>query len=147
MQCDTLPRMKIRLILSAAVLVTAAFAAEVTIKQADLPAAVRNALPGQTNGAEIKNIIKETVKGKTVYEVETVSNGMTRDLILDSSGALLETEEQVALESIPAASRKVLEAKARGAKIEKVEALTKGGKVSYEAAINRNGKKSEISAR
>jgi uncharacterized membrane protein YkoI len=147
MHCDTLPAMQKRLMLTVTFSLSAAFAAEVSIKQADLPAAVRNALPAQTNGAEIKNILKETVKGKTVYEVETVAKGMTRDLILSSTGALLETEEQVTLESIPAASRKALEAKARGAKIEKVEALTKGGRVSYEAAIDRNGKKSEISAR
>jgi len=138
--------MSARSIIAATLSLATAFAAEVSIKQADLPAAVRNALPAQTKGAEIKNIMKGTVKGKTVYEVETVTNGMTRDLILSGTGAVLETEEQVALESIPVASRKMLEAKARGAKIEKVEALTKNGKVSYEAAINRNGKKSEISA-
>ena len=138
--------MSARSIIATTLSLATAFAAEVSIKQADLPAAVRNALPAQTKGAEIKNIMKETVKGKTVYEVETVTNGMTRDLILSGTGAVLETEEQVALESIPVASRKMLEAKARGAKIEKVEALTKNGKVSYEATINRNGKKSEISA-
>ncbi len=138
--------MCVRLVFTVALLLTAALAAEKSIKQADLPEAVRAALPAQTAGAEIKNVIKETAKGKTTFEIETVKNGLTRDLILSPTGAVLEIEEQVALESIPAASRAALEAKAAGAKIEKVEALTKNGKVSYEAAISRNGKKSEISA-
>ncbi len=138
--------MSTRFTLTLFLAVCAVSGAEKAIKQADLPAAVREALPANTAGAEIKNVIKETSKGKTVYEVETVKNGLTRDLIFSASGALLETEEQVSLEAIPAASRSALEAKAKGAKIEKVEALTKNGKVTYEAAILRNGKKSEITA-
>ena len=122
-------------------------AAEHRVTQSELPQAVRDMLPGQTAGAEIRGITKESAKGKTVYEVETVKSGMTRDFLVSATGTVLESEEQVALDSIPAASRKVLEGKARGAKIEKVEALTKNGTVSYEATVNRNGKKSEITAR
>ncbi len=147
MQYDRLLGMLIRSILIGALAFFAASAAEKSIKQADLPAAVREALPANTAGAEIRNIVKETSKGKTVFEVQTVKDGLSRDLIFSASGTLLETEQQVTLESLPAASRAALEAKARGAKIEKVEALTKGGKVTYEAAIDRNGKKSEITAK
>ncbi len=126
--------------------VCAAWCAEKSIKQTDLPAAVRDALSANTAGAEIKNIVKETAKGKTVYEVETIKDGLTRDVIFSASGAVLETEQQVSLDSIPAASRSALEAKAKGAKIEKVEALTKNGKVSYEAVVLRNGRNTEITA-
>ena len=136
-----------RLVFTSALSGCAVFGAEKSITQADLPAAVRNALPANTDGAEIKNIVKETSKGKTVYEVETIRNGLTRDFIFSATGVVLEIEQQVTLESLPAASRSALEAKARGAKIEKVEALTKGGKVTYDAAIDRNSKKSEITAR
>ena len=136
-----------RFLIAAAFSTLSMAAAERRVAQSELPQAVRDMLPSQTAGAEIRGISKESAKGKTVYEVETVKNGMTRDFVVSATGTVLELEEQVALESIPSASRKVLEGKARGAKIEKVEALTKNGVVSYEATVSRNGKKSEVSAR
>ena len=74
-------------------------------------------------------------------KVETKLNGRTRDLLFDAAGALIEVEEEVASDTLPAAVQTAL--KARG-KVQKVEAVTKGSVVTYEAEIEKNGKKSEV---
>ena len=125
-------------------LASLAFAAETKVKMQDLPPAVQNAVKEQTKNATLVGLSKETEKGQTVYEVETKVNGRTRDLLLDKTGTVIEVEEEVDLNSIPAAAKEAIQKKAAGAKINKVETVTKGSTVSYEAAITKNGKKSEV---
>lgn len=71
----------------------------------DLPPAVRKTVEAETKGATIKNIVKEKEKGKTVYEVETMVNGKSRDIVVDSTGALETVEEQADLDSFPTAAK------------------------------------------
>ena len=74
----------------------------------------------------------------------TVS-GHSKDVLIDPTGAVVEIEEQVALDSLPAAVKDGLQAKAGAGKILKVESLTKHDKlVAYEAKVQTDGKKSEI---
>lgn len=54
------------------------------------------------------------------------------------------SEEEIPLESIPAAAKSAIEKKAAGGKIAKVEKVTDGKAVSYEAVIEKNGKSSEF---
>jgi hypothetical protein len=96
------------------------------VKMKNLPEPVRKTVLEQTKGAQIKNIGKEVEKGATMYEVETVVNGRTRDLMIDSAGAVVSVEEEVAIASIPAAAKAGIEKLADGATITKVEAVTKG---------------------
>jgi hypothetical protein len=121
------------------------FAAEKKIQSKDLPPAVQKAVPAETKGAAIKGYNQETEKGKTFYEVETMLNGKSRDLLFDASGALVEVEEEIALVSIPSAAKAAIEKRAAGGKVNKVESVTKGQSVSYEAAItSKTGKRSEV---
>jgi uncharacterized membrane protein YkoI len=118
--------------------------AESKVKLESLPAAVQAAVKQQTQNATLVGISKETEGGKTMYEVETKVNGKSRDMIIDPSGTVVEVEEEVALDSIPAPAREALQKKAGTNKIKKVELLTKGSATSYEAAIaNKLGKTSE----
>jgi hypothetical protein len=65
--------------------------------------------------------------------------------LIDTNGAIVEVEEQVALDELPAAVKAGLQAKAGDAKLVKVETLSKRDKlVAYEAQVTRDGKKSEI---
>jgi len=122
-----------------------AFAAETPLKMSDLPPAVQKTVQEQTKGAQVKGISKEVEKGKTQYEVETLVNGKSRDLIIDRKGAVVEVEEETTMNNIPAAARAAIEKKAAGGKIKKVETITKGQTVMYEAAITtKAGKKTEI---
>ena len=120
-------------------------AQEKKIKRTDLPPAVEKAVAEVSKGATIKGFSEETEKGKTTYEVEMVVKGHTKDVELDPAGAVVEIEEEVAQDSLPANVKAGFVAKAAGGKIVKVETLTKGGKlVAYEAHVDTAGKKSEI---
>lgn len=123
----------------------AVFGAETKVKMQDLPPAVQNAVKEQTKDATLVGLSTEKEKGQTMYEVETKVNGKSRDLLLDKSGNVVEVEQEVDLDSIPAPAKAAIEKKAAGGKIEKVETLTKGSAVSYEAAIKtKAGKTIEV---
>ena len=119
--------------------------AEKKLTVTDLPAAVQKTVQEQTNGAEIKGISKETEKGVTQYEVETMVNGKHRDFNVDTKGALLEVEDETTLDNIPAAARAAIEKKVAGGKLGTVEIMTKGSATFYEAAYtSKDGKKHEV---
>ncbi len=121
-----------------------AYAQEKKIQRSELPAAVERTIQEQSQGATIRGFNKETEKGRTFYEAEMLVNGHSKDVLIDSTGQVVEVEEQVEFDSLPAAVKAALEAKAGGAKIAKVESLTKKGKlVAYEAHL-RGGKQKEV---
>ncbi|HEY3972845.1 MAG TPA: hypothetical protein VGM18_07560 [Candidatus Sulfotelmatobacter sp.] len=139
--------MKIKsfIVIAALALSTLILAQEKKIQRADLPPAVEKTLATQSQGATIKGFSEEKEKGQTYYEAEMTVNGHSKDVEMDSTGAVVEVEEQVALDSLPAAVKKGLQAKAGKGKIVKVESLTKHEKlVAYEAKVQTGGKKSEI---
>lgn len=136
----------ISFIVLASLAVTAAAAPqEKKIKRSDLPPAVEQTVTTQSTGAAIKGFNEEKENGKTLYEVEMVVNGHTKDVLIDASGAVVEVEEEVAMNALPAEVKAGLIAKAGNGKLVKVESLTKHDKlVAYEAQVNANGKKSEV---
>jgi hypothetical protein len=87
---------------------------------------------------------KEDERGKTFYEAETMRNGKSRDILIDPAGAVVEVEEEIGLDSLPAPAKAAIEHRAERGKILKVESVTSAGAVHYEATINKGGKKSEI---
>lgn len=118
---------------------------EKKIQRTDLPSAVDNAVAEQSTGATIKGYSEEKENGQTYYEAEMTVNGHSKDVLFDSNGSIVEVEEWVAVESLPADIRSALQAKAGDGKIAKVETIKKKGKlVAYEAKVMTNGKKSEI---
>lgn len=120
-------------------------AQEKKIKRSDLPPAVEKTVAEVSKGATIKGFTEEKKDGNTSYEVEMLVNGLTKDVEMDSSGAVMEVEEEVAMDSLSSDVKAGLAAKAGGSKIVKVESLTKKGKlVAYEAKVETAGKKSEI---
>ena len=132
-------------IVAAAVSLGVILATEKKIGANDLPPAVRKSVPAETKGAEIKGYSRETEKGGTFYEVETILNGKSRDLLFDASGVLVEVEEEIVLDSIPSDARAAIEKRAANGKINKVESVTRGPSVSYEAEItSKTGKRSEV---
>ena len=129
-----------------ALAVSGGLAAAGKLKMQDLPPAVQQAVKDQTRNATIVGLSKEKDKGKTVYEVETKVNGRTRDFMVDATGKVYGVEEEVAIDSIPAAARAAIEKQAAGGKVSRVETLTNDGRAVYEAAIvKKDGKKAEVS--
>jgi uncharacterized membrane protein YkoI len=135
---------KLALIVALA-LTTAAFAQEKKIQRADLPPAVEKTVAAQSQGATIKGFSQEKENGQLLYEAEMTVSGHSKDVSIDPNGGVVEVEEQVALDSLPAAVKAGLEAKAGAGKIVKVESITKHDKlVAYEAKVQTGTKKSEV---
>src|SRR5215467_11218991 len=124
---------------------TGSFAQEKKIKRGDLPPAVEKTVAAESAGATIKGFSMEKEKGETFYEAEMMVDGRSKDVLINASGLVVEVEEEVALDKLPAEVKAGLEAKAGKGRIGKVESLTKKGKlVAYEAHVVINGKKSEV---
>jgi uncharacterized membrane protein YkoI len=126
-------------------LTVGAFAQEKKIKRSELPAVVEKTVVEQSKGATIRGFSEENANGQTIYEVEMLVNGHSKDVQIDAKGAVTEVEEQVGMDALPSAVRAGLEAKAGRGKITKVESITKKEKlVAYEAQVLTDGKKSEV---
>ena len=120
-------------------------AQERKIKRSDLPPAVEKTVAAQSAGATVKGFSTENEKGQTYYEAEMVVNGHTKDILMDANGAIVEVEEEVAMDALPAEVKAGLQAKAGEGKLVKVETITKKDKlVAYEARVTKGGKKSEV---
>lgn len=122
-----------------------ASAQERKITRRELPPGVARAVPAQSQGATIVGFSEEKEDGRTFYEMELRVNGRTRDVTMDSSGAVVMVEEEVELSALPAEVQATFKAAAGTGKITLVESITKDGRlVAYEAHVVTNGKASEI---
>ena len=114
-------------------------AADKKVSTKNLPPAVKATVEAESKGATVKDISSEKENGKTVYELETLVNGRTRDLMIDAAGKVYLVEEQLDIDKAPAAVRAALEAKG---KIVVLESVTENGKVRYEGQVQtKAGKK------
>jgi hypothetical protein len=118
---------------------------EKKIKRSDLPAAVEKTVAAQSAGATIKGFSLEKENGQIFYEVEMTVNGHTKDVLIDGNGAVVEVEEEVAVDALSPEVKAGLLAKAGKGKLTAVVTIRKHDKlVAYEAKVNTNGKKSEV---
>src|ERR1022692_4759871 len=106
----------------------------------DLPTAVQKTVQEQTKGAEIKNISKETEKGVTQYEVETMVNGEHRDFNVDTKGGLVVVEEETAIDSIPAAAKAAIEKKVGAGKLGHGGNRDQGQHYAVRSRLHRQGR-------
>jgi hypothetical protein len=136
------PRVRATLV-TCALLTAGTALAEDKLQLKDLPAAVQKTVQEETKNATLIGIEKETEQGRTVYEIETKRDGRARDLLVDTTGAIVEVEEEMSLANVPDAARAAIERLAAGGKVEKVESVTRGTTVDYEATINKSGKRTE----
>jgi hypothetical protein len=124
---------------------SAAYSQEKNIERKDLPAAVEKTVAEQSKGATVKGISTEVENKKKLYEVELTVKGHGKDILIDEQGIIVEAEEEVALDFLPAAVKDGLAKAAGKGTITKVETLSKGGKlVAYEAAVKTGTKNSEV---
>jgi hypothetical protein len=134
--------------LCAGLLCSAPFSAqadEKPVKLKSLPKAVQQTVAEQSAGAKILGLSKETENGKTFYEVELKVEGHHRDLLIDSSGAVVETEDEIELGQLPPAVKATIEKQAGKGKIGVIESITKNGQIiAYEAHLKTGGKSQEI---
>ena len=121
---------------------TRAADADQRAKISKLPPAVRATVEAESKGRTIKGISSEKENGKTVYELETLVGGRTRDLMIDAAGHVYLVEEQLDLEKAPAPVKAAMEA--RGTVLV-LESVVKDGKTTYEGQVrSKNGKKTAV---
>ena len=120
---------------------TALVAAEKKIQAKDLPPAAQKAVQAEIRGATITGYAREVENGTTMFEVETMLNGHSRDLLFDANGTLVEVEEATTLAAVPTAVKTALE---RHGRVLRVEQVTKGTSVTHEGVVQKNGRKSEV---
>lgn len=151
--------------LAAAILATASagFAAEEHVTIDKVPAAVRATIEKEAAGAPIHEIEVETEDGKSIYEIETEKDGKEVEFSVASDGTLLgyedeseeadddededegdeeeeeEEEAVVALDSIPEAARKSIQAIVGANAIGAVTKETEGGAAVYEVEYKVEG--------
>ena len=72
-------------------------------------------------------------------------NGRTKDILIDRQGNIVEVEEQVSIDSLPATVQDALRKNAGRGTISVIESLTKNGQlVAYEAQVKHGKRRSEI---
>lgn len=119
--------------------------AEQRITKSDLPAPVQKSADAQSAGATVVGYAKDVEKGNLEYEVQLMAAGHTKDVTIDPQGNLLEVEEEVQPDALPASVRGSLRAQAGKGRITKIESLTKQSKiVTYEAQVESGKKLTEI---
>src|SRR2546423_7858636 len=122
-----------------------AAAQERKLKRSDLPPAVQRVADEQSRGARVRGYSAEKNNGRVVYEVEMTEGGHSRDVTIDSAGTVLEVEQQVVLDSLPAEVQAGLRKLAGAGHITTIESLTKHGTlVAYEARVRTGAKHSEV---
>ncbi len=115
------------------------------LKRSELPTAVQKTVDQESQGATIRGYSSETDNGQLEYEVAMTVRGHNRDVTIAADGSVMEIEEEVALDSLPAPVRDGLKQLAGQGRITKVESLTKHGAiVAYEAHVRTGTKRSEI---
>ena len=112
---------------------------KVTMEQ--LPPKVKDAAQRLVGTNTIKEIEKETEHGTVVYEIEWTANGKEWEAEFTADGQLLEVEESVSADEVPAAVKDAA-AKALG-KAAKVE-FERVTITLYEAEAKVDGKEREI---
>lgn len=122
-----------------------AHAAEKRLSRQQLPEAVARTADEQSKGATVRDYTTDVENGQREYEVEMISNGHSKDVTIASDGHLIEIEEEVDLNSLPARVISALRSKAGRGEISRVESITKKGAiVAYEAQVRTAGRHSEI---
>lgn len=120
-------------------------AQEKKIRREQLPAAVEKTVVTESAGATIKGFATEVEHGQRFYEMTLDVNGHNKDVLIDKDGNVVELEEEVTMDSLPASVQEALKKAAGDGTIQTIESLTKNGTiVAYEAHMKRGKKRSEI---
>lgn len=115
------------------------------LKRGDLPPPVQKTADQESQGASVRGYSSEKNGDQLEYEVAMTVRGHNRDVTISADGSVVEVEEEIALDSLPAPVRARLLQLAGSGKIINVESLTKhGALVAYEAHVRTGAKRSEI---
>lgn len=116
--------------------------AERQITEAEVPAAALTALKKLAAGAEITNFAEEIEHGSTFYEGSwKIPSGANMDVLVTPAGDLVEIEEQISIDNVPAAALEVAK-KAAGKKTDL--AFEKKTMILYEVKFQKGESRHEL---
>src|SRR5205085_8138687 len=99
------------------------------IARKNLPRAVEATVARESKGAKIKGIGTEKEGGVLVYELELVADGLSRDMLIDKRGNIIEVEQEVSMDSLSDDVKAGLNTAAGKGTITKGVSLSKKGKI------------------
>jgi len=142
---DSIRLLTVILVVAFAFSATQAQENEKKIKRSQLPPAVEQTVARESEGATVKGFSTEVEHGQRFYEVSLSVNGHNKDILIDKNGNVVEVEEEVSMDSLPAPVQDALKQAAGTGTIENIESLMKNGTlIAYEAHIKRARKRLEI---
>lgn len=121
-----------------------ALAQEKKMKPKDLPASVKTAFHKEYPQARINGASSEKEKGKVYYEIESVDGKMKRDLLYSPDGAIVEVEEGITMDMVPAAVKSALEKEYPKSAVTKSEKVTREGVTNYEFQLKVGKGRKEV---
>lgn len=120
-------------------------AKEKQIKQSNLPTAVQKSALEHSTGATVTGYTSDKVEGVTVYQMDLLVEGRTRGIVMDPDGTVLQVEQEIAWDQLPADVQTDLNNVAGKGKYGSVSTITKDGKlVAYEAELVTKGNKAQV---
>jgi hypothetical protein len=75
------------------------------IQRSEPPPSRREDRDGPNSDWESSRLSREKENGQVFYQAELTVNGHSKDVLIDSTGVIVEVEEQVAMDSLPSAVR------------------------------------------
>jgi Putative beta-lactamase-inhibitor-like, PepSY-like len=105
-----------------------------------LPTVVATAFRAAYPNATILHVSREPQDGKIVYEIESRDGSTRRDLLYDPAGQVIEIEEMIPADSVPAAVRAALVRDVPGSALVGAERVTRGAVVLFEVHAKKNGR-------
>lgn len=120
-------------------------AKEKPVKQTGLPTAVQKTAQEHSSGATVTGYTKDKVEGVMVYQMNLLVDGRTRGIVMDSDGTVVQVEQEIAWDQLPASVQADLNNVAGKGKYGAVSTITKQGQlVAYEAALVTNGNTAHV---
>ena len=108
--------------------------------QDSLPPAVASAFHQAYPAARVLHVSNERRDGKVAYEIESRDGDTRRDLIYSPAGAVLEIEERIPVDSVPAVVRAAAERRVVGGTLVGAERVTRGTVILFEVQLRLNGR-------
>jgi uncharacterized membrane protein YkoI len=106
----------------------------------ELPEAVQAAIRKETAGKPMDEITRNFDDGEISYDVDIVANQKTRTFTFDANGAMVSSQEDVALAEVPEAAQKQIQSFAATGKVLTIQKVTETNTVSYDVDIRQVGK-------
>jgi hypothetical protein len=116
------------------------------VKLAELPPAVRKTALRQKQRATIRRLEKTVAEGQEIYEMELQSGIVSRTVLIDAAGQVLEIKQLIKLSALPPAAKTVIESSVGDGTILTLQSVKSPSGIiaAYEVKFRKNDKESQL---